>query len=189
MFSTARTLSRLRKCLSLEWIPGSILLLFGGVLVDQKMLRSGKLAELTGVSTDLLRHYERMGILPSPVRASNGYRLYAPQMVTRVRAVRGSVSLGFSLAELSRIFAVRDHGGIPCRRVRALAAEKLRCVEQSLAELKALRRQLLEILRDWDSRLAKTPARQRAGLLESLAEYFAARPIKSHNPKKGFSRP
>ena len=91
-----------------SWVDTSVV---GGVFVDQKMLRSGKLAELTGVSTDLLRHYERIGILPAPARASNGYRLYASQMVARVRSVRRSVSLGFSLAELSRIFAVRDGGG------------------------------------------------------------------------------
>lgn len=156
--------------------------------MDQKTLRSGKLAELTGVSTDLLRHYERMGILPAPARASNGYRLYAPPMVERVRAVRRSVSLGFSLAELSRIFAVRDRGGIPCRSVRALAGEKLRGVEQSLAELKALRRQLQRILREWDRRLAKTPARQRSGLLESLAEFPATRKYNSRSLKKGFLR-
>jgi DNA-binding transcriptional MerR regulator len=152
------------------------------------MLLSGKLAQLTGVSTDLLRHYERIGVLPPPARASNGYRIYAPQMVTRVRAVRRSVSLGFSLAELSRIFAVRDRGGIPCLDVRALAGEKLHCVEQSLTELKALRRQLQAIIRDWDSRLAKTSARQRAGLLESLAEFSTIRRSNSHRPKKGFSR-
>jgi len=56
--------------------------------VDQRMLRSGELAELTGVTTDLLRHYERIGILPPAARASNGYRLYTPQAVMRVRAVR-----------------------------------------------------------------------------------------------------
>ena len=157
--------------------------------MDQKTLHSGKLAELTGVSTDLLRHYERVGILPRPARSSNGYRLYAPQMVTRVRAVQRSVSLGFSLAELSRIFAMRDRGGIPCRSVRALAGEKLRGVEHALIELKALRRQLQEILRDWDGRLAKTPARQRAGLLESLAGFPASRKCESKRLKKGIARP
>ena len=156
--------------------------------MDEKMLRSGQLALLTGVSPDLLRHYERIGILPTPVRALNGYRLYAPQMAARVRAVRRSVWLGFSLAELSRIFAVRDRGGIPCGNVRVLAGEKLRCVEQSLRELKALRRQLQAILRDWDGRLAKTPARQRAGLLESLAEFSGNSKSNWHRPKKGFSR-
>ena len=155
--------------------------------MDPKMLRSGKLAQLTGVSTDLLRHYERIGILPAPARGSNGYRLYAPEMVARVRAVRGSVTLGFSLAELSRIFAVRDRGGIPCREVRALAAEKLRWVEQSLEEMNVLRRQLQSILREWDGRLARTPARRRAGLLESLAEYSVTRKPRSSRFKKGAS--
>ncbi len=157
--------------------------------MDEKLLRSGKLARLTGVSTDLLRHYERIGILPSPARASNGYRLYAPQMVARVRAVRRSVALGFSLAELARIFAVRDSNGIPCRNVRALAAEKLQRVEQSLVEMKALRRQLQAILLDWDSRLAKTPAKKRANLLESLAERTAILPSNSSSPWKGISQP
>jgi MerR family transcriptional regulator, copper efflux regulator len=188
LLPAARFLSRLRKCLTLEWIPGSILLMFGRLLVDQKMLRSGKLAQLTRVSTDLLRHYERIGVLPPPARTSNGYRIYAPQMVARVRAVRRSVALGFSLAELSRIFAVRDRGGIPCRDVRALAGEKLHCVEQSLTELKALRRQLQAIIRDWDCRLARTSARQRAGLLESLADFSTIHKSNSHRPKKGFSR-
>ena len=156
--------------------------------MDQKLLRSGKLARLTGVSTDLLRHYERVGILPSPARASNGYRLYAPRMVERVRAVRRSVSLGFSLAELARIFAIRDRDGIPCRKVRALAAEKLQRVDQSLAELRMLRRQLRMILREWDNRLARTPARERANLLESLAEHSVLAGSNSRNSWKGNSQ-
>jgi MerR family copper efflux transcriptional regulator len=153
--------------------------------MHQELLRSGKLARLAGVSTDLLRHYERIGILPSPERASNGYRLYPAPMVPRVRAVRRFLSLGFSLAELARIFAIRDRGGIPCRNVRALAEEKLRHTEQSLMELKALRRQLREIIRDWDRRLHRTPRGQKAGLLESLAQVPALGKLESRKLKKG----
>ena len=145
--------------------------------MHQELLRSGKLARLTGVSTDLLRHYERIGILPPPARGSNGYRLYPSQMVPRVRAVRRSLTLGFSLAELARIFGLRDRGGIPCRNVRALAEEKLRHVERSLVELKALRRQLRGIVREWDRRLDKTPRGQRAGLLESLDDPLQQIPL------------
>ena len=139
-------------------------------VMDQRPLRSGQLARMTGVSTDLLRHYERIGVLPAAARAANGYRLYPPQSAERARTVRRSVALGFSLAEVSRILAVRDRGGIPCQKVRALAAEKLRGVEQSLTELHALRRHLREILHDWDRRLAKAGKKRRAGLLESLRE-------------------
>lgn len=156
--------------------------------MDEKMLRSGELARLAGVSTDLLRHYERIRIVQPPQRAANGYRQYPAGTLSRVRTVRRALSMGFSLSELARIFAVRDRGGAPCRSVRALAEEKLRQTEQTLVELKALRRQLRELLPDWDSRLAKTPVGRRAELLDSLAAVSSDGETRKQNLKKGFRR-
>jgi len=156
--------------------------------MDQKLLRSGQLAKMAGVSTDLLRHYERIGVLPAQIGTPNGYRLYPPESLKRVRAVRSSLALGFSLAELSRIFAVRDRGGIPCRKVRALGEEKLRHVEQSLKELQALRRHIRETLSQWDRRLAETGRGQRAELLESLTKIPGKRKAAVSSFKKGFQK-
>jgi len=136
--------------------------------MDGNLLRPGELAGLAGVSTDLLRHYERIGVMPRPERTPNGYRQYPATALDRVHAARRSLTLGFSLPELARIFAIRDRGGAPCRKVRDLAEKKLRQVEQSLMEMKALRRQLRDTLLDWDRRLGKTRAGGRAGLIESL---------------------
>ena len=155
--------------------------------MEQKLLRSGQLARSLGVSTDLLRHYERIGVLPPPVRASNGYRLYSPRSVDRVRAVRRSLRLGFSLAELSGIFTIRDRGGVPCRSVRALAAEKLRRVEQAIQELRGLRLQLRQVLHKWDQLLAKTLKGERARLLESLSEGLIPSNRGASALKKGLS--
>ena len=132
-------------------------------------MRSGELARLAGVSSDLLRHYERIGVLPKAERAANGYRAYPAAALSRVRVARRAVALGFSLPELARIFGVRDRGGAPCRSVRALAGEKLRQVEASLAELRVLRRQLRRILVEWDGRLAKSGGK-RADLLYGLGD-------------------
>jgi len=131
-------------------------------------LRSGELAGLAGVSTDLLRHYERMGVLPKAERGANGYRAYPAAALKRVRVARRAVALGFTLTELARIFGVRDRGGAPCQSVRALAGEKLRQVEESLVELRALRRQLRQMLVEWDGRLRKSKGK-RADLLYGLA--------------------
>ena len=143
---------------------------------------------MAGVSTDLLRHYERIGVLPAAIRAPNGYRLYPPQSAKRVCTVRSSVAIGLSLAELSRIFAMRDCGGIPCRKVRALAEEKLHLVEQSLKELEALRRHMCETLRLWDQRLAEAGRGRRAELLESLTEIPGKRKAAASSFKKGFRK-
>jgi DNA-binding transcriptional MerR regulator len=156
--------------------------------MEQRLLRSGQLAKIAGVSTDLLRHYERIGVLPAAMRAPNGYRLYPPQSAKRVCAVRSSIAIGFSLAELSRIFAMRDRGGIPCRKVRALAEEKLYRVEQSLKELQALRRHICETLRLWDQRLAQTGRGRRAALLESLTEIPGKHKAAASSFKEGFRK-
>jgi DNA-binding transcriptional MerR regulator len=133
-------------------------------------LRSSALAKLAGVSTDTLRHYERKGLLAAPRRSANGYREYPQAALERVRLIRRALSVGFTLGELARILRVRDKGGAPCREVRRLAEKKLSEAEMQLAEIVALRDDLREILKDWDSLLSGRTATERVGLLEALAE-------------------
>ena len=123
---------------------------------------------MTGVSTDTLRHYERMQVLPLPRRTSAGYRQYPPEAAVRVRLVRRAMALGFSLKELSEILAVRDRGGIPCRQVQALALQKLAELDRQINDLVALRGHMQKIVAEWERRLNITPNGQPARLLETL---------------------
>jgi len=66
-------------------------------------LRAGELARLCGVSTDTLRHYERVGVMARPLRTRAGYRQYPAEALLRVRVVRRALAIGFTLAELSKI--------------------------------------------------------------------------------------
>jgi len=90
------------------------------VIATDKALRSGELAALAGISTDTLRHYERMGVLPTPRRSDGNYRLYPAHALERVRLIRQALTVGFSLAELAKILKARDQDRPPCRQVRAL---------------------------------------------------------------------
>ncbi|SRR6266481_498045 len=63
-------------------------------------MRSGQLARLTGASTDTLRHYERLRLLPLPQRTAGNYRAYPPTSQQRVELIRRALAIGFSLAEL-----------------------------------------------------------------------------------------
>jgi DNA-binding transcriptional MerR regulator len=135
-----------------------------------KPLRAGELAGLCGVSTDTLRHYERVGVLARPRRTEAGYRQYPAAAVARVQLVRRALGLGFSLAELARLLRARDRGAAPCREVRALAALKLEQVEKQLIDLSDLRDHLRELLAVWDQRLDRTPEGAPAGLLEIVLQ-------------------
>ena len=145
-------------------------------------MRSGELSRRTGLSSDTLRHYERKGVLPKPVRTASGYRVYDTTAVARVEMIQRALAVGFSLDELARVFAVRERGGAPCRQVRNLAAEKLRELEQRLRDMHALRDDLRRMLADWDARLEKH-ADSRAHLLEALPA--SRRRIPSYNAPGG----
>ena len=131
-------------------------------------MQSGELARLTGVSTDTVRHYERLGLLPRAPRTGGGYRDYPPQALERVRLIRRALSAGFSLTELTSILKMRDRGEFPCQTVRVMGQAKLRQIKQQIGELLVMRKQLEGILRDWDSRLARTRKGVPARLLETL---------------------
>ncbi len=130
---------------------------------------SGQLARTAGISTDTLRHYERLGLLPAPYRTRANYRQYPPQAVERLRLIRNALAMGFSLKELGRIIKVREQGGAPCREVRRLAEEKVLAIGRQIEELTRYREHLRTVLVEWDERLRRTGKSERARLLEALA--------------------
>jgi DNA-binding transcriptional MerR regulator len=131
-------------------------------------MKSGQLARECGVSTDTLRHYERIGVLPRPKRTASGYREYPAEAGKRVLLVRRALEIGFTLEELAGILKVRDSGGAPCREVRALAVTKLEQLICRIHDLCDLRDHMRNVLDNWDKRLSETPRGARAGLLEAL---------------------
>ena len=134
----------------------------------QSFLSSGELARRAGVSVDTLRHYERKRVLPAAARRTNSYREWPVEAVKRVVIIRRALTIGFTLDELSRLFAMRARGEPPCRMVSSLAREKLADVDVRIAELTDLREHLRAVIADWDRRLAATALGQPAHLLESL---------------------
>jgi len=131
-------------------------------------MHSGQLGRLSGVSTDTLRHYERLGLLPVPRRSAGNYREYTAASLQQVQLVRRALSIGFSLREMKTILGVRERGGLPCRQVRARLREKIRDIELRLKSLVLMRAELMRISKDWDRRLSRAPKGQAAHLLEAL---------------------
>jgi DNA-binding transcriptional MerR regulator len=127
------------------------------------------MAATTGVSTDTLRHYERLGLLPRTERTPAGYRRYPAAAIERVRLIQRALVVGFSLKDLASALGQREKGSPPCQRMRRLIGERLDALDARIVELTALRDEMRVIVGDWDARLAVTPNGQRARLLDMLA--------------------
>lgn len=67
------------------------------------MLRIRNVAASAGVSTQLLRVWERRYGLVSPVRTDSGYRVYSEEDVLILRGAKNLVDQGMSIAEVARL--------------------------------------------------------------------------------------
>ena len=119
--------------------------------VGRHGLRAGEVAARSGVSRKALRLYEAMGILPPPGRTEAGYRVYGDDVAALIRFVMQAQQLGFSLAEIREITAIRRSGQPPCPHVRAMVREKVAGLDRTLRELAATRRALRAMLATWPS--------------------------------------
>jgi DNA-binding transcriptional MerR regulator len=104
------------------------------------------LAGQVGLSTDTIRYYERVGLLPEPARSAAGYRLYGQAAVGRLQLIRGAQRAGPRLREIGELLPVADRGQCPCGHTEALLRERLAEVQAELARLRALETELARLL-------------------------------------------
>ncbi len=136
--------------------------------IGSNVFRSGALAEAGGVSSDTIRHYEKIGVLPRATRTESGYRLFPASAVERVLVVQRALRIGFTLAELAEVLKARDAGGAPCQRVYELAKEKLKGISADIVAMKRTEQYLKQILSGWEHRMQRTALGQKSNLLHSL---------------------
>ncbi|MFC0844252.1 MULTISPECIES: MerR family transcriptional regulator [Streptomyces] len=104
-------------------------------------MRIGELAAQAGVTTDAVRFYEKVGLVAGR-RLANGYRDFPPETVAWLLYVRTAQTLGFSLAEImSHGEELRDAPDA-AEGLSALLEEKIRVIDERMAELAALRSEL-----------------------------------------------
>jgi DNA-binding transcriptional MerR regulator len=118
--------------------------------VNEKTLLIGEVAKLSGINPKTIRHYEEINLLPKPKRdKSNNYRIYADDTVRRISFIKKAQSLGFTLREIKEILTLRDEGFKPCRHVRDLLRQRAIDIDQKIAELTTLRRELKKLEDEW----------------------------------------
>jgi DNA-binding transcriptional MerR regulator len=110
-------------------------------------MRIGQLAEHAGVSVKTIRYYEEIGVLAPPLRTASGYRDYDETTLDRLAFVRAAQSVGLTLGEIREIVALRDRGVTPCEHVSDLLQRRATEIEERIAGLQRLQRDLGRLAR------------------------------------------
>ena len=80
----------------------------------------------SGVPERMIRHYEKLGLIPVPSRRASGYRVYGEDDVRRLSFIARARRLGFEMPEIAGIMATwgSERHGATLADWRARIAEK-----------------------------------------------------------------
>jgi MerR family redox-sensitive transcriptional activator SoxR len=101
-------------------------------------LMIGELARQAGVAPSALRYYERVGLLPSPARASKR-RQYDRNVLGRIRIILLARDAGFSIREIRLFLNGIPSAATPGSRWREMAARKIAELDALIARVRQMK--------------------------------------------------
>jgi MerR family copper efflux transcriptional regulator len=127
-------------------------------------LRIGELASQGSVHLETVRYYEREGLMRPPKRTPSGHRAYLPSDLLRLRFIKRSQALGFTLVEIKELLALKVTPNQPCIDVvRQIEAKELE-IKAKVSHLRAIQRTLRKMKASCEGRCAVSEC----PILESL---------------------
>lgn len=123
------------------------------VSLTENRLQIGELARRTHVSVETIRFYEARGLISPSRRRASGYREFSHEVVNQVRFIGRAQALGFSLTEINELASLRQRSwaGDATAQLRTAVASKLGGIDARLRELRALRKELANMVAACDA--------------------------------------
>ena len=105
-------------------------------------------AKLTGLSAKQIRDYEKRGLLKAGTRTLSGYRYYEESDLARLRFIRHSRDVGFSLQQIAQLLQLQDNPHRNSREVKQLTAKHIETLNE---QIQALQNMVAELQRWHDN--------------------------------------
>jgi len=130
----------------------------------KKSLTIGFLARAADVNVETVRYYQRFGLIDEPAKPIEGYRIYPPETIDRLRFIKRAKQLGFSLKEITELL---DLGEGQCDDVRIRAEMKRSHVNEQIKDLKKLKNTLDTLIKSCQTETGTT----RCPIVETLISH------------------
>lgn len=102
----------------------------------------GQASKSTQLSVKQIRDYEKAGLLINPSRSKAGYRIYNSNDIARLKFIAKARSVGFSLAQIGELLALKDNPHRTSAQVKTLIASHIDFLSKKIKELKSMQHTL-----------------------------------------------
>lgn len=120
-----------------------------------------EVAKLFNVSTRTLRYYEEVGLL-SPNRSHSNQRTFSKKEIAKLKLIFRGKKYGFSLDEIKEMVLLFDldrTGVQQLERTVEYGEQKMKEIEEKIAELTVMKEELMELHGTFSEKLAKIKGR------------------------------
>ena len=122
-------------------------------IIDNHLMRIGKLAKMTGVTPRALRFYEEIGLINPTEHSSKGNRLYSQDCVDKVMTINNLKEYGLKLSEIEGIFRAKDKAASKkdaVGKIKAILAEQEKALTFKIAFLNKMKEEFHSTLQVLD---------------------------------------
>jgi len=105
-------------------------------------VKIGEASAASGISERMIRHYEKIGLMPKPIRRDSGYRDYDARDVHTLKFIGRARDLGFSVDEIGRLLELWHDRSRASADVKALALDRAKELKRKEKALHEMRRSL-----------------------------------------------
>ena len=144
------------------------------------IMNIGQAAKATGVSAQMIRHSESVGLFPEALRTEAGYRQYGERDISTLRFIRQSRDLGFSIDQIRDLLGLWQNRRRPSRQVKALAQAHIEELDAKLQELQAMKATLEHLVH-----CCQGDDRPDCPIIDSLAAELPVAPLASKPAARG----
>ena len=105
-------------------------------------MKIGQISAASGVSQRMIRHYEKIGLIPAALRRDSGYRDYDLRDVHTLRFIGRARDLGFPIEDIRTLLALWSDRGRSSADVKQVALSRASELRERMAVLEGMCRTL-----------------------------------------------
>lgn len=109
-------------------------------------------AKQSGTHLETIRYYEKIGLLPEPQRAANGYRIYNEKSLLLLSFIKTCRSLGFSIDDIKQLQELKNQPTQYCQADQMIIRH-VASINEKINQLMSIKENLTSLINEREHRV------------------------------------